>query len=100
VSFPFVLPVLVLATGCAIQLTRRAAGPGRLRPAAFAAAMLAATIVLPLEPALLDALGLRWGWLNGARAGIIGCLLIPLAVAAVEPAGGAVRRPSRPSDCA
>ncbi len=100
VSFPFVLPVLVLATGCAIQLTRRAAGPGRLRPAAFAAAMLAATIVLPLEPALLDALGLRWGWLNGARAGIIGCLLIPLAVAAVEPAGGAVRRPSGPSDCA
>jgi hypothetical protein len=96
VSLPFVLPVLVLATGCAIQLTRRAAGPGRLRPAAFAAAILAGAILLPLEPALLDALGLRWGWLNGVRAGIIGCLLIPLAVAAVEPVSGAGCRPSGP----
>jgi hypothetical protein len=80
VSFPFVLPVLVLAAGAMVVLPRRAAGADRLLPVAFAAAMAAGAIVLPLEPALLDALGFRFGGVNGLRAGFVAVTLLPLAV--------------------
>ena len=84
VSFPFVVPVLVLAAGAMVVLPRRAAGADRLLPVAFAAAMAAGAIVLPLEPAFLDALGLRWGWLNGLRAGVVAVTLVPLAAGMVS----------------
>ena len=46
--------------------------------------MAAGAIVLPLEPAFLDALGLRWGWLNGLRAGVVAVTLVPLAAGMVS----------------
>ena len=95
VSFPFVLPVTVLAAGLLLLLPWRSSGDARLLPASFAAAMAAGALLLPLEPAFLDALGFQPGWLNGLRAGIVSVTLLPLAAGAarsgVDPATQAAR---------
>ena len=61
------------------------AGAGRSNTApiaALCASAAAGLMLLPLEPAFLDALGFGAGWLNGLRAGLAGVTLMPLAAAA------------------
>lgn len=80
-SFPFLVPVAVLAGGAMVTLPWRASPTAAgFLPAALAGSAAAAVILLPLEPAFLDALGFRIGWLNGLRAGIVAVTLVPLAV--------------------
>ena len=80
-SFAFVVPVVAAAVGAVGASIARRTGPAdRLRPAAFVGAAAAGLVLLPLEPAFLDALGFQLGWLNGLRAGLLAVTLVPLAV--------------------
>ncbi len=84
-SFGFVVPVAAAALAAiGTSLARRTDPAGRLRPAAFVGAAAAAAVLLPLEPAFLDALGFQLGWVNGLRAGLLAVTLVPLAVDAAH----------------
>ena len=95
-SFLFVVPVvaLALATGASI-IAGRLVGPGGhgsldVRPVAFMGLLGAVVIVVPMEPAFVDALGFQFGWLNGVRAALLGVTLVPLVVAAWQRESAAV----------
>ena len=91
-SFLFVLPVVSLALGTvATALAGRLAGSRGVdaRPVAFIGLVVAAVVLLPMEPAFVDALGFEFGWLNGVRAALLGITLVPLVVAAWQHTGDA-----------
>lgn len=83
-SFLFVVPVVGVALGAvAAAVAGRLAGNrgADVRPAAFIGLAVAAIVLLPMEPAFVDALGFQFGWLNGFRAALLGATLVPLVVA-------------------
>jgi len=84
-SFLFVVPVvtLALATGASV-IAGRLVGRSSpdVRPVAFMGLLGAVVILVPMEPAFVDALGFQFGWLNGVRAALLGVTLVPLVVAA------------------
>ena len=90
-SFLFVVPVvtLALATGASVIAGRLVGPVGPVdhrspdaRPVAFMGLLGAVVILVPMEPAFVDALGFQFGWLNGVRAALLGVTLVPLVVAA------------------
>lgn len=84
-SFAFVVPVVAVAVAAVgASFAWRTAPADRLRPAAFVGAAAAGLVLLPLEPAFLDALGFQLGWLNGLRAGLLAVTLVPLAADAAS----------------
>jgi hypothetical protein len=84
-SFAFVVPIVAVAVAAVGASIAWRTGPAdRLRPAAFMGAAAAGLVLLPLEPAFLDALGFQLGWLNGLRAGLLAVTLVPLATDAAS----------------
>ena len=84
-SFAFVVPIVAVAVAAVGASVAWRTGPAdRLRPAAFVGAAAAGLVLLPLEPAFLDALGFQLGWLNGLRAGLLAVTLVPLAADAAS----------------